>query len=198
MPGTAPDRRAAAAVSPHDPRRIRALTHPVRLALLECLELHGPLTATDAAARIGETPTTCSFHLRQLAKYGFVQDAGEAGRRERPWRLVSPQVTFPRGDDPASVFAAGALESLVGAQAFQRWETWRRASAVSPDEWRKASPFLSWVVRMTPEELVELDEVLRSRLSRLAERADVPADARPVEVVAFAHPVVDDRSGADG
>ena len=55
-----------------DAQTMRALAHPVKIALVEVLSLEGPLTATEAGERIGESPTTCSFHLRQLAKYGFV------------------------------------------------------------------------------------------------------------------------------
>lgn len=46
---------------------LRALAHPVRVALIEVLSLHGPMTAPEAGDEIGESPTTCSFHLRQLA-----------------------------------------------------------------------------------------------------------------------------------
>ena len=69
-----------------DARTFRALGHPVRLALLETLVIEGPLTATEAAEQIGESPTTCSFHLRQLARYGFVEEAGGGKGRARPWR----------------------------------------------------------------------------------------------------------------
>jgi len=59
-----------------DARRLRALTHPVRLALIGKLVLHGPLTAAAASELIGEPPSTCSFHFRQLAKYVVVEEAG--------------------------------------------------------------------------------------------------------------------------
>ena len=59
-----------------DSRTLRALTHPVRIALIEALLLGGAMTATEVGERMGESPTTCSFHLRQLAKYGFVEEAG--------------------------------------------------------------------------------------------------------------------------
>ncbi len=72
-----------------DARTMRALAHPVRIALLEELVLGGALTATEIGERIGESPTTCSFHLRQLAKYGFVEEAGGGKGRARPWRLTS-------------------------------------------------------------------------------------------------------------
>ena len=59
-----------------DSQTLRALTHPVRIALIEALLLGGAMTATEVGERISESPTTCSFHLRQLAKYGFVEEAG--------------------------------------------------------------------------------------------------------------------------
>src|SRR5919108_2121595 len=69
-----------------DPRALRALAHPIRLALLGALRREGPLTATQAGALVGESAASCSFHLRQLAKYGLVEEAGGGRGRERPWR----------------------------------------------------------------------------------------------------------------
>jgi len=67
-----------------DARTLRALAHPVRIALFEELSLGGAMTATEIGEQIGESPTTCSFHLRQLAKYGFVEEAGGGTGRSRP------------------------------------------------------------------------------------------------------------------
>ena len=73
-----------------DARTMRALAHPVRIALIEALSAGGAMTATEVAELIGESPTTCSFHLRQLAKYGFVEDSQETRPgRSRPWRKDS-------------------------------------------------------------------------------------------------------------
>ena len=69
-----------------DPKAIRALAHPVRMALLEALGHAGTLTATQASEMLGESPANCAFHLRTLAKYGFVEEAGGGRGRERPWR----------------------------------------------------------------------------------------------------------------
>src|SRR3954468_4033452 len=69
-----------------DPRAMRAYAHPVRLALVGLVRRPGPLTATQAAARLGESSGTTSFHLRQLAKYGFCEEAGGGKGREKPWR----------------------------------------------------------------------------------------------------------------
>src|SRR4051794_41920037 len=76
-----------------DPMAMRALAHPVRLALIEALADAGTLTATEAGERVGESPANASFHLRQLAKYGFVEEAGTQGRR-RPWEVKQLGVGF--------------------------------------------------------------------------------------------------------
>src|SRR5207244_3338301 len=67
-----------------DPRALRAYAHPVRMALMGLLRTEGPLTATRAAELLGESSGTCSFHLRQLARYGLVEEAGGGTGREKP------------------------------------------------------------------------------------------------------------------
>ncbi|MGC4749213.1 ArsR/SmtB family transcription factor [Micromonospora sp. DT201] len=75
-----------------DATAIRALAHPVRLDLLELLAATGPATAAQCGRALGVPQANCSFHLRQLAKYGFVEDAGPGGdKRERKWRVTDPQ-----------------------------------------------------------------------------------------------------------
>jgi predicted transcriptional regulator len=68
-----------------DPRALRALAHPLRISLVGLLRREGPLTATRAGGLLGESSASCSFHLRQLAKYGLVEEAGGGKGRERPW-----------------------------------------------------------------------------------------------------------------
>src|SRR4051794_26471252 len=74
-----------------DARVIRALAHPLRLALLQLLIVRGPLTASEAGEALGESPASASFHLRTLAKYGYVEEAGAGPGRRRPWRAVRQQ-----------------------------------------------------------------------------------------------------------
>ena len=97
-----------------DPRAMRAVAHPVRIALLEVLGTEGPLTATQAGELIGESPTTCSFHLRQLAKYGFIEEVAGVAGRKRPWRLVHTGMSFSDvSDDPETRLAATALTRVL-------------------------------------------------------------------------------------
>jgi DNA-binding transcriptional ArsR family regulator len=82
-----------------DPKAIRALAHPLRLDLLDLLLATGPVTAARCGRILGVSQASCSFHLRQLAKYGFVEDAGPGSdRRERQWRMPHPQIRLPGGD----------------------------------------------------------------------------------------------------
>src|ERR1051326_238870 len=77
-----------------DPKSIRALAHPLRLDLLQVLGSGGPATAAHCGRVLGASQASCSFHLRQLAKYGFVEDAGPGrDRRERQWRVTRQRLS---------------------------------------------------------------------------------------------------------
>src|SRR4051794_30609819 len=83
------------AVALTDPRALRAYAHPVRRRALALLRTRGTLTATEAADALGESSGTMSFHFRQLAKYGLVEEvAGTPGRR-KPWRATSMTTAVP-------------------------------------------------------------------------------------------------------
>jgi DNA-binding transcriptional ArsR family regulator len=71
-----------------DPRLMRALAHPARIAIWQYLGLEGPATATECAEVVGMSPSACSYHLRALAGYGFAEEdpASAADGRQRPWR----------------------------------------------------------------------------------------------------------------
>ena len=90
-----------------DPTAMRALAHPARLAILNRLQIEGPGTATEVAEVVGVTPSAASYHLRMLAKYGFVEDAPARGDgRERLWRHNATNLTVsPEPDDLPEVRA---------------------------------------------------------------------------------------------
>src|SRR3954465_3146433 len=104
-----------------DPKAMRAMAHPVRLALMEALNDAGTLTATEAAERVGESPSNCSFHLRQLAKYGFVEEAPGGTGRQRPWRAVHTGMRFTDvQEDAETALAATTLSTIVRERWFDR------------------------------------------------------------------------------
>src|SRR6476659_2249670 len=79
-----------------DARAMRALAHPARVAILDYLFKHGPATATQCAEIAGESPSDCSFHLRTLAKWGFVEALPARGRN-RPWRAGARHIRWAGG-----------------------------------------------------------------------------------------------------
>ena len=104
-----------------DAREMRALAHPVRVALLELLGRDGPMTATQAGDALGESPANTSFHLRTLAKYGFVEEAPGGTGRQRPWQRVAQAHTWDyESDDPATVAAAEGLSRFFDQRIDER------------------------------------------------------------------------------
>jgi DNA-binding transcriptional ArsR family regulator len=135
-----------------DPRALRALAHPTRLRLVGLLRREGPLTATQAGERIGESPSSCSFHLRQLAKWGLVEEAGGGRGRERPWRATARYTSW--GAEHSE--AAAALTTIVAERYFSDLLSWLERMPDEAPEWREAHQLGDVVVHLTPEELVEL------------------------------------------
>jgi DNA-binding transcriptional ArsR family regulator len=177
-----------------DARAMRALTHPVRLALLEALALEGPLTATGAAEVIGESPTTCSFHFRQLAKYGFVEQAATGPGRMRSWRLTRVGMRFTDvHEDPETQIAARALSRTLRERSLRRLEAYYEARSSYPVRWQEVTGSSEFVLYVTPEELRAADEeitaILHRYRDRLAHPDSRPPGSLPVEVLLFAYPV---------
>lgn len=165
-----------------DPRTLRALAHPTRLALLEALAAEPTATATRCAELVGESVQSCSFHLRTLARYGFIEMVPSPGR-ERPWRLVSTSQSIPRGDlDPQQRAAVDAFGQVFVEREFERLRS-RLAhspadSAVAPDPGHAPSLYgvSTWV---TDDELAGLVADLRAVADRYLDRLEDPRRRPP-------------------
>jgi len=186
-----------------DARTLRALAHPVRIKLVEELTLGGAMTATEVGERIGESPTTCSFHLRQLARYGFVEEAGGGRGRARPWRIrhFGMSVPGPRKLDPAAELAAEVLSRLARERWFARHQAWQEAKAAYPPEWRDAADNSEFVLYLTASELRELNDELAGFLlprvrERIADPSARPPGAVPVELLLLSYPIAPPQPGA--
>ena len=112
-----------------DARAMRGLAHPLRMALLNALRRGGPATASQLAAKLGESSGATSYHLRQLAEHGFVEDAPERGKgRERWWKAVHEGVQFDdallKDPDPAVRGAADLFIHEVANIHTQELSTW--------------------------------------------------------------------------
>jgi DNA-binding transcriptional ArsR family regulator len=177
-----------------DPRALRALAHPTRLALVGLLRLEGPLTATQAGAMLGESSGSASFHLRQLARYGMVEPAGGGQGREKPWRATA-NFTQWSGDsgEPGAAEAAGMFSSFVAERYFEDLRLWLQAEPGEPQEWRDAAHFGDTVLYLTAEELADLRRQTQEMTDRFLDRHGHPErrppGARPVSYLHLAFPL---------
>ena len=175
-----------------DPRALRAYAHPVRMALVGLLRTEGPLTATRAAELLGESSGTCSFHLRQLAKYGLVEEAGGGTGREKPWRATATSTDWDADGTPEGAAATGLLASVIAEQYFEQLARWLEASPDEPQEWRQAAMLGDRVLYVTPAELEELGgrvgAMLDAYFERMVRPELRPEGARQVSWLSIAFP----------
>jgi DNA-binding transcriptional ArsR family regulator len=176
-----------------DPRALRALAHPVRLRILDELAVGGPLTATELADRIGESAANCSWHLRQLAQYGYIEEAEGGTGRQRPWRVV-PGVTSWGGPDeePELVRAGDAAAELLNNQDIESLQTWNAMKRSEPREWHDAAFIGRGRAWLTADELKavgeELSAIMFRYLDRVTDPSRRPPGSRPIRIVAWAIP----------
>jgi DNA-binding transcriptional ArsR family regulator len=178
-----------------DPKALRALAHPIRLKLLGQLRIHGQLTATQAGELLGESSASCSFHLRQLAKYGLVEEAGGGQGRERPWRATTMFTSVPDyAEDPKVDAAADLLRGVIADQYIADLMRWLEAKPDEPEEWQQAAQLGDDFVYLTASELTELGERARELLDPYLDRQASPElrppGARLVTYLHIAHPQI--------
>lgn len=186
-----------------DPKALRALAHPMRLTLLRLLRTEAPITATRAAELLGESSASCSFHLRQLAKYGLAEEAGGGHGRERPWRATAMLTDVPEvTGDPELAAAAQLFRSVVLERHFEGATRWLNARASEPEEWQRAAQFNDLMLYLTAPELEELSQGVQALHERYAERLTSPElrppGSRLVHYVQLTFPILDDPRGRLG
>lgn len=166
-----------------DAGELRALAHPLRIRLLEELVVSDPATdtatATELAERVGESPANCSWHLRQLAKYGYIEEAPGGVGRERRWRAVIAERNWDTGaTDPDYTAAAQAASDILVGHEYQALRARHAWQATEPPEWRKAASVGQWLAWCTAEELREIHDEVNALFSRHFDRVSDPS-ARP-------------------
>jgi len=143
-----------------DPQMMRALAHQARIAIWLHLGLRGPATATECAEVAGLSPSACSYHLRTLARYGFVEEdrASAADGRERPWRARLIAFTMEDGPDKsaATQVASRLLVENMRASAEEIRARYLSRQPEYPADWQAAAGELFSVAHVTAEELNEL------------------------------------------
>ncbi|GAA4889322.1 helix-turn-helix domain-containing protein [Tessaracoccus lubricantis] len=154
-----------------DPTRIRALAHPTRLALLDYLSGVEHATATQCAEAIGESVASCSFHLRTLAKHGYIKRAESGDAKSRPWEVAARDRTQSfAAEDPASLPAITALGTAVLAQETGRLEAFLRAMPTLPTEAMNRTLLAHTALWLTEEEHEELMDAVLALFQPFKER----------------------------
>lgn len=175
-----------------DPRAMRAVAHPVRLAMLEYLGRVGAATATECAAQVGASPSACSYHLRTLARWGLVEDAPTSDGRERRWRKLKQGLRWTHRGRPEAAAAASALRRTFISRDLALLDAYLRAEPEQPPEWQGALYAQATLV-VTAAELDELESLLMDLLEPYfpTNREGAPPEAREVNFAAFGVPRVD-------
>jgi DNA-binding transcriptional ArsR family regulator len=196
-------RKMSFASSPRDERRrqitdrreLRALAHPLRLALLDHLMSFGEQTAARCAEAVGSTTSNCSYHLRALARAGFVEPASSADGRERPWRATSTGLAYGPVDverSPATAGVALVLDELSLARSEELTRQARRRHDEQPARWRAAEAYHDYGLSITAAELTELtaqiDRLVRPFITMTRQDAPEEAEVVLLRLLAFRHP----------
>ena len=183
------------------PVSLRGLAHPLRVRMLELLREEGPATATGLAERLGQSTGATSYHLRQLAAYGFVvEDVGRGVGRERWWRAAHRSTVFDGDTGRAAPVEGEAYLRAVAAYYADRVDRWLGELPAQPERWRGCSELSDWRLRLTPAEAKDLREAifaLAQRYRRADEAGpDTPDEAEQVVLQVQLMPFLDPQRKA--
>jgi DNA-binding transcriptional ArsR family regulator len=184
-----------------DAAALKALAHPLRVQILRVLEVRGRASVTSLAGELGETTAATSYHLRQLARHGLVEESADAaspdertvGRRPRWWRMAVDEIhmtgmTFL--EDPDTREAAGFLLREFESSRSRRLAHWFATATTWPEEWQRASSDMDGTLTLDPAQTRALADELKAVIDRYRE-APSGEGARRVDVQYAVYPADD-------
>ena len=178
-----------------DPQVMRALAHPARVEIVEYLNNTGEaVTATECARLVGLSPSATSYHLRELARYGLVEQAPSRGDgRERVWRSTSSGLRIDADlEKPGAADATRALVDLFLARDLAKVREWVARLPGETEDWQESASLVSHELLLTADELAALNtevQALVERYKRRERQHDAPPGARRVQYNYMAFPV---------
>lgn len=189
-------KRQISQIAPN-PSALKALAHPLRLRLLGLLRIEGPATASGLAARLGINSGATSYHLRQLALHGFIEDdESHVSQRDRWWRASHESTSFLVGQAQDEALESG----LAFAQAALNWQMEQMQKALRvypdlPDAWRQASTTMDQVIPLTAPAAAKLVKKLQDLLMEAKAAAPplglpLAEGTRPFAIILHAAPHV--------
>ncbi len=178
-----------------DPVAIRAFAHPLRHELMSIIGRLGRATTADAARELGISHGLASHHLRQLAKYGFVEQVKGKDQRERPWRLVATSYNWSEATATAEgSTAVDVLEQVFAERALEAFLDWQQRRKNWPQAWQKCTGLGVSNVYLTQAELAEITDAFDALLMRYINERPIddvaarPGGSVPVNFTLFAVP----------
>lgn len=175
-----------------DPRAIRALAHPARLAVLEALGDGTERTATACAELAGITPSAMSYHLRALERWGFVERAPSGGDgRERPWRATASGWQIDAVPDAVAATATSAVASSMIDRLRADVTAFFPREHLESKQWRDVAAFENQRLWLTADEAAELQKLYRDFIEARRGRSadDHPEGARRVRLTRVVIPL---------
>ncbi len=171
--------------------QLQALAHPLRSRLLGALRFYGPATSTALAARLGTNSGATSYHLRQMAEVGLVEDDEEhSNGRDRWWKAAHDATSWRAGDYEDDPDAQAANDWLIRRQAHRvaGWvHDWLDSSGEWSLEWRDAADQSDYHLDLTPASLRALMDELHAVVAKHRD-APTPDGAERVTLVMQAFP----------
>ncbi|MFV2013562.1 MULTISPECIES: ArsR/SmtB family transcription factor [unclassified Micromonospora] len=176
-----------------DVATLKAVAHPLRVKMLSALRFDGPATATQLGRRFGESSGVTSYHLRQLAKYGFIEEEQEQpNARERRWRAIHLYTSLDRAELVNKPEGRQALRMLQDRQweiAFHNAQAFFDELAEGEQGWIDSAGQSDFSMRLTPALAAELHRCLAEVVREYSERDCREPDARQVSVFLSVFPV---------
>ena len=196
---------------------LKALSHPMRIQLLEQLSQSGPQTASSLAARLGESSGATSYHLRQLAKHALVREVvGKGSGRERWWERPPGALSLfssALASDPAALHASKIVNrEIEHHRAALLQDFMERGYEYLPQDWFGGSVIATLNARLTAEQLSDVTEEMlshaRALLAKYRESGTTDPNARAVQMHFNSFPILqgqfdtpvqhqDDRASAE-
>ncbi|WP_326720301.1 helix-turn-helix domain-containing protein [Streptomyces sp. NBC_00243] len=181
---------------------LKALAQPRRQRMLQHLTVHGPATSATLARALGLNTGATSYHLRELARYGFVEEQTEATGhgRERWWRAVPGDRRFPprSRQSPEMRLVMDELNHHAYAADLELFEQLQLQAQAQPqmdaggDPWADAFPYSRGSIRLTLPELRAFFEEYIALLNRYKRpEGNTPPGARTVLTRFLAFPAPD-------
>lgn len=195
-----------------DTPRARVLLKPLRLRILA--EARAPASAATMAARLGLPRQQVNYHVRQLARAGFLKRAGRLRKRglvEQKYVvtaqafLLGPDVLGPMSPEPststrdADKMSAAYLLTLAAHMQREAGRSWRDAEAEG-----KRLPILSIDTELgfdNAQQRAEFAQALTTAIANVIAKHSTPAQApaagsrgRPFRLVLGCYPIPKEES----